>query len=84
LLERWRMGTPIRVELPGSYQEKMGTPTMGGLMVIVPVLLVTVALNVANLLNDPLASGQAATQAIIGRSVLVPMGVMAGSPSWAG
>jgi phospho-N-acetylmuramoyl-pentapeptide-transferase len=68
LLRRWRMGTLIRVELPGSYQEKMGTPVMGGLMVVIPVLLITVALNVANLVNpDP----------IIGRSILVPMGVMA-------
>ncbi len=68
LLRRWRMGTLIRVELPGSYQEKMGTPTMGGLMVVIPVLVITIALNVANLLNpDP----------IIGLSILVPMGVMA-------
>jgi phospho-N-acetylmuramoyl-pentapeptide-transferase len=67
LLQRWRIGTSIREELPGSYQEKIGTPTMGGLMVIVPVLILTIALNVANLLNpDPL----------IGRSILVPMGVM--------
>lgn len=69
LLRRWRMGSMIRAELPGSYQEKMGTPIMGGLMVVVPVLLITIALNVASLLNpDP----------IIGRSILVPMGVMVG------
>jgi len=76
LLYQRRMGTAIRVELPGSYQEKMGTPTMGGLMVIVPVLLVTAALNVANLLN-PSSIATGGTRAVIGRSILVPMGVMA-------
>jgi phospho-N-acetylmuramoyl-pentapeptide-transferase len=69
LLRRWRMGKLIRIDGPMSHEEKMGTPTMGGLMVIIPVLLITIVLNVANLLNpDP----------IIGLSILVPMGVMAG------
>jgi phospho-N-acetylmuramoyl-pentapeptide-transferase len=69
LLRRWRMGKLIRIDGPRTHQEKMGTPTMGGLMVVIPVLVITVVLNVANLLNpDP----------IIGRSILIPMGVMAG------
>ena len=69
LLRRWRMGKLIRIDGPRSHEEKMGTPTMGGLMVVIPVLLLTIALNVANLLNpDP----------IIGLSILVPMGTMAG------
>jgi phospho-N-acetylmuramoyl-pentapeptide-transferase len=69
LLRRWRMGKLIRIDGPRSHEEKMGTPTMGGLMVVIPVLLISIVLNVANLVNpDP----------IIGRSILVPMGVMAG------
>jgi phospho-N-acetylmuramoyl-pentapeptide-transferase len=69
LLRKWRMGKLIRIDGPRSHEEKMGTPTMGGLMVVIPVLLITIVLNVANLLNpDP----------IIGRSILVPMAVMAG------
>jgi phospho-N-acetylmuramoyl-pentapeptide-transferase len=69
LLRRRRVGKLIRIDGPRSHEEKMGTPTMGGLMVVVPVLLITIALNVANLLNpDP----------IIGRSILVPVGVMTG------
>jgi phospho-N-acetylmuramoyl-pentapeptide-transferase len=39
---------------------------MGGLMVVVPVVLITVALNVYNLLG----------RTVIGRSILVPLGVM--------
>lgn len=69
LLRKWRMGKVIRIDGPRSHEEKMGTPVMGGLMVVIPVLLITIVLNVANLLNpDP----------IIGRSILVPMTVMAG------
>ena len=68
-LRYWRMGKLIRIDGPRSHVEKMGTPTMGGLMVVIPVLVITIALNVANLLNpDP----------IIGYSILIPMGVMGG------
>ena len=60
------MGKKIRVEEPGSHQMKMGTPTMGGLMVIVPVLIITGLLNIANLLGFN----------FIGQSVLIPMGTL--------
>lgn len=66
LLRRLRIGKQIRVEEPTIHQTKMGTPTMGGLMIIVPVLVITGVLNVANLMGLTL----------IGRSILVPMGVM--------
>lgn len=66
LLRRLRIGKQIRIEEPTMHQTKMGTPTMGGLMIIVPVLIITGVLNVANLLGLNL----------IGRSILVPMGVM--------
>ncbi|HSN73740.1 MAG TPA: phospho-N-acetylmuramoyl-pentapeptide-transferase [Anaerolineae bacterium] len=65
-LIRNEMGKKIRVEEPGSHQMKMGTPTMGGLMVIIPVLLITSLLNIANLLGFN----------FIGQSVLIPMGTL--------
>jgi phospho-N-acetylmuramoyl-pentapeptide-transferase len=68
-LRYWRMGKLIRIDGPRRHEEKMGTPTMGGLMVVIPVLVITIALNVANLRNP---------DQIIGRSILAPMGVMAG------
>ena len=49
LLKRWGIGKQIRVEEPGSRQTKTGTPTMGGILIVVPVLLITGVLNVANL-----------------------------------
>ncbi|MBE2235841.1 MAG: phospho-N-acetylmuramoyl-pentapeptide-transferase [Anaerolinea sp.] len=65
-LIRNEMGKKIRVEEPGSHQMKMGTPTMGGLMVIIPVVIITGLLNIANLLGFN----------IIGQSVLIPMGTL--------
>ena len=66
LLKKWSIGKKIRVDGPSTHQVKMGTPTMGGLLVIVPVLLITTALNIANLFGSTL----------IGRSIVVPMGAM--------
>ena len=65
-LKRNELGKKIRVEEPGAHQMKMGTPTMGGLMIIIPVLLITGALNIANLLGFN----------FIGQSVLVPLGTL--------
>lgn len=66
LLRQLEVGKRIRIEQPTRHQVKTGTPTMGGLMILIPVLVITVILNIANLLKPDL----------IGRSVLVPMGVM--------
>lgn len=67
LLKHYGLGKRIRIEQPSSHQVKTGTPTMGGLMILIPVLVITSILNIANLLGFNL----------IGQSVLVPMGVMA-------
>ncbi len=66
LLRRYGIGKKIRVEGPSSHFTKMGTPTMGGLMILIPVIVITLALNMANLLG----------RTYIGRSILVPVGVM--------
>jgi len=66
LLKQYGIGKRIRIDGPRSHQTKVGTPTMGGLLIVVPVLLITLALNVYNLLG----------QTVIGRSILVPLGVM--------
>src|SRR5512136_1775930 len=60
LLRRWRIGKQIRIEEPSMHQVKMGTPTMGGVMMIVPVLVITGVLNIANFMG----------QTLIGRSIL--------------
>ncbi len=60
------IGKQIRIEEPTKHQTKTGTPTMGGVMVLIPVLLITIALNIAALMGNTIS----------GRSILVPMGSM--------
>ena len=68
VLRHFKIGKIIRVEEPGHHGVKMGTPTMGGVMFILPVLLLTFLLNAVALIGF--------IQSGLGRSVLVPMIVM--------
>jgi phospho-N-acetylmuramoyl-pentapeptide-transferase len=69
LLRRLKIGKQIRVELVEAQQKKVGTPTMGGIMIILPVFLVTMALNLVSLIRPT---------SVIGRSILVPLFVLVG------
>jgi phospho-N-acetylmuramoyl-pentapeptide-transferase len=40
-----RIGKQIRAEGPQTHQVKTGTPTMGGIMIIVPVIILTILFN---------------------------------------
>ncbi|MEW6084752.1 MAG: phospho-N-acetylmuramoyl-pentapeptide-transferase [Chloroflexota bacterium] len=66
VLRHFKIGKIIRVEEPDRHRIKMGTPTMGGVMFILPVLLLTGLLNAAALIGLD----------VTGRSVLVPLIVM--------
>lgn len=66
ILRHFKIGKLIRVEEPGKHMVKMGTPTMGGVMIILPVLLVTVLLNSAELVGFDFS----------GKSIFVPMATM--------
>jgi phospho-N-acetylmuramoyl-pentapeptide-transferase len=66
VLRHFRIGKVIRVEGPQRHITKMGTPTMGGVLIILPVVLITVLLNASSLIGFN----------VLGRSVLLPMGVM--------
>jgi phospho-N-acetylmuramoyl-pentapeptide-transferase len=68
VLRHFKIGKLIRVEGPKSHFTKMGTPTMGGVMIILPVAMLTILLNAASVLGLDLQ----------GRSVLVPLMVMGG------
>ncbi len=68
ILRHFKVGKIIRVDEPTQHLVKMGTPTMGGVMFIAPVILLTLLLNTASLLG---VSG-------VGKSVLVPLLVMLG------
>jgi phospho-N-acetylmuramoyl-pentapeptide-transferase len=68
ILRHFKVGKIIRVDEPTQHLVKMGTPTMGGVMFIVPVILLTILLNAASLAG---LSG-------VGKSVLIPLLVMVG------
>lgn len=51
ILRRLKIGKQIQVELSDHHQKKMGTPTMGGIMIIIPVVLIMVGLNIANVVQ---------------------------------
>ena len=68
ILRHFRIGKLIRVDEPGHHNVKMGTPTMGGVLFILPVLLLTGLLNAAVFIGLQ----------VIGRSVLVPLIVFVG------
>ncbi len=66
VLRHFRIGNLIRVEGPQRHFTKLGTPTMGGILILLPVTLITGLLNAASLIG---LSG-------VGRSVLLPLGTM--------
>src|SRR5690349_1463288 len=43
-----KIGKQIRVEGPQSHMIKTGTPTMGGVMILVPVIVLTVGFNLVD------------------------------------
>ncbi len=49
MLKHYGIGKQIRTDGPKSHQIKTGTPTMGGVLFVVPVLLITGVLNIADL-----------------------------------
>jgi phospho-N-acetylmuramoyl-pentapeptide-transferase len=66
VLRYLKIGESIRVDGPQGHISKLGTPTMGGVLFILPVLLITVLLNGASLLGLTL----------LGRSIFLPIGTM--------
>jgi phospho-N-acetylmuramoyl-pentapeptide-transferase len=66
ILRRLRVGKQIRETGPQSHMAKMGTPTMGGILIVVPVVLITLALNLARLVRSDLT----------GSSILLPLFVL--------
>jgi phospho-N-acetylmuramoyl-pentapeptide-transferase len=80
ILRHYKVGKLIRVEGPASHMTKMGTPTMGGIMILLPVTLLTILLNAASVIGLN----------VLGRSVLLPVlvmlsfGVLGGIDDWEG
>jgi phospho-N-acetylmuramoyl-pentapeptide-transferase len=66
LLRTWRIGKIVREDGPNEHMTKTGTPTMGGVMFMIPVTLLTVLFNAVSIYGFNL----------LGRSVLLPVFTM--------
>lgn len=66
VMRRLRLGKQIRLEGPQSHQAKMGTPAMGGVLIIIAVVLITVVVNIVQLVK----------RLDIAESVVIPLGVL--------
>jgi len=51
ILRRLRMGKQIQAELSDQHQKKVGTPTTGGIMIVIPVVIIVIALNIAQVVQ---------------------------------
>ena len=72
-LRAQRIGKQIRIEGPQTHQVKAGTPTMGGLMIVVPVVVISGMVALINLIVE---LNQGRPIANIGQQILVPVGTM--------
>jgi phospho-N-acetylmuramoyl-pentapeptide-transferase len=81
ILRMLNIGEQIRIEGPQRHFTKLGTPTMGGWLFVIPVLVVTGILNLVSILS-PLT--------VLGRSILLPMivlllyAILGGIDDWQG
>jgi len=66
ILKQHKIGKRIRVELPESHMVKMGTPTMGGVMIAISVVLLTAIFNLAGRLSMLLPLGVLLACAVLG------------------
>jgi phospho-N-acetylmuramoyl-pentapeptide-transferase len=66
VLRYLKIGEAIRLDGPQRHISKMGTPTLGGVLFILPVLLITVLFNAGSLIGFT----------VLGRSIFLPMGTL--------
>lgn len=66
LMRRLKLGKQIRVEGPESHQIKAGTPAMGGLLIVGWVLIMSIIVNIVQLVK----------QIEIAQSFIIPVAVM--------
>lgn len=67
ILRMLHIGEQIRIEGPQRHITKLGTPTMGGWLFIIPVILITGVLNLVSIISD---------LTVLGNSILLPLLVM--------
>jgi len=66
VMRRLELGKKIRIEGPQTHMSKMGTPAMGGVLIVGWVVLITVVVNAVQIVRN----------LEIAESVILPLGVM--------
>lgn len=66
IMRRLRLGKQIRIEGPQAHFAKMGTPAMGGMLIVAWTVIISLVVNAVQLVQ----------RAEIAESVVVPLGVM--------
>lgn len=66
VMRRLRLGKQIRIEGPQSHMAKMGTPAMGGILIIAAAVIISITVNIVQLVK----------QLAIAESVIIPLGVL--------
>jgi len=80
ILRYFKVGKAIRVDGPERHFGKIGTPTMGGVLIVIPVVFITLLLNASYMIGITL----------LGRSVILPLvtmvafGLLGAIDDWAG
>jgi len=66
LMRRLKMGKQIRIDGPQTHMVKMGTPSMGGILIVAWVLIISILVNIVQIVQD----------LEIAESAIIPVGVM--------
>ncbi|OQY32517.1 MAG: phospho-N-acetylmuramoyl-pentapeptide-transferase [Anaerolineaceae bacterium 4572_5.1] len=66
VLRKLHIGEKIRIDGPDSHFSKLGTPTMGGVLIVIPVAFLTVLFNATSFLG----------MSVFGNSIMVPLIVL--------
>ena len=80
MLKHFKIGKLIRLEGPQRHMTKMGTPTMGGLMFIIPVLFISILLNFVSLVGVNLLGNEV----FIPILTLILFGILGAIDDWEG
>jgi phospho-N-acetylmuramoyl-pentapeptide-transferase len=75
LLKHWRIGKQIRIDGPSTHQVKTGTPTMGGVMIVGPVLILITLMYLYTRVLARVGVNFGGV-VLVGRSLAIPMVVM--------
>ncbi len=80
ILRHQHIGKQIRVEGPQTHFTKLGTPTMGGVLILATVLAVTMVAHIVLILKQQ----EIAEAIVIPLVIMVAFGVLGGVDDWAG